>query len=205
MFYQPVGGVIAPQRLKELADAIADMESVEIRLTPEEGMYLINCNSKEAQKLLALTEDGANTEFETSVACAGRSICQVGVGDSQKLLRECVEAVRREQFEDGVLPKINISGCPSSCGAQQTGIMGFRGAVKQTENGPVPAFAIFLDGCGKQGNEILAEAGAVIAADRIPDFLVELGRRIAKEHKTYGSWVKTHRDQLLELVEKYSA
>ena len=41
------------------------MEDVEIRLSPDEGMYLINCTAKEAETLLALTDDGAETLFET--------------------------------------------------------------------------------------------------------------------------------------------
>ena len=57
------------------------MEDVEIRLSPDEGMYLINCTAKEAETLLALTDDGAETLFETSVACIGNHICQLGVRD----------------------------------------------------------------------------------------------------------------------------
>lgn len=112
------------------------MEQVEARITPEEGMHFINCTGEEAERLLAVTQDGANTLFETSVACIGNSICQVGVRDSQALLAECLEAVRKEKFADGVLPKIHISGCPSSCAAHQIGDIGFRGGVKKQQREP---------------------------------------------------------------------
>lgn len=204
VFYQPIGGMIAPEKCKELRDVLQDMQDVEIRLTPEEGMYIINCNSAEAQKILKVTADGARDLFETSVACVGNAICQVGVGDSQELLRACVEAVRKENFADGVLPQIHISGCPSSCSAHQTGSIGFRGAVKQTANGPVPAFAIFLDGCALQGQEAIAEAGKSIVVEEIPEFLVELGRMISAEQSTYAVWSGEHHDKLEALVEKYT-
>lgn len=204
VFYQPIGGVMDPEKFFELEEAIRDMDEVEIRLTPEEGMYIINCTSGEAQKLLAITEDGANTLFETSVACVGNAICQVGVRDSQEVLRQCVEAVRKENFADGVLPKIHISGCPSSCSAHQTGSIGFRGAVKQSPDGPLPACAIFLDGCAGQGKENISEAGKSMVLEDIPKFLVELGRMIAADHETYDTWSVKNHDKLEALIKKYT-
>lgn len=205
VFYQPVGGVIAPEKLSELQQLMKDMQEVEIRLTPEEGMYIINCTVDEARSLLAATEDGAKTLFETSVACIGNSICQVGARDSQEALKMCVEAVRKENFADGVLPKVHFSGCPSSCSAHQTGSIGFRGGVKQSADGPKPAFAVFTGGCARQGEEVIAEANKAIALEEIPQFLIELGRMVSAENTTYEKWVKTNRDALNELIDRYTA
>lgn len=205
VFYQPIGGVLSPEKAKELYNIISDMEDVEIRLTSEEGLYIINCNGDEAKKILEHTKDGANNLFETSVACIGSAVCQVGIGNSQALLRSCVDAVRRENFADGVLPRIHISGCPSSCGTHQIGEIGFRGAVKQTPDGPKPAFAIFIGGCAKQGKECIADTGKAITVEEIPLFLVELGRQIASENTTYENWIKKHSDLLNAFIEKYTA
>lgn len=205
VYYQPVGGVLTPAKLKELYDRIKDMEAVEIRLTAEEGLYVINCNAKEAEQILELTGDGANTLFETSVACIGNAVCQVGVGDSQSLLRACVEAVRKENFADGVLPKIHISGCPSSCGTHQIAGIGLRGAIKQTLDGPKPAFAIFVGGCERQGKEALAELGKSIAVEDIPKFFVELGKKVSSENTSYEQWAAKNQKSLDELIEKYTA
>lgn len=204
VFYQPLGGMLSPGKAAELYALIKDMPQVEIRLTPDEGLYIINCNASEAASALEATADSAATLFETSVACIGNSICQVGVGDSQALLRSCVEAVNKEHFADGVLPKIHISGCPSSCAAHQIGAIGFRGAVKQTPEGPKPAFAIFIDGNHLQGREVISEAGKAIAATDIPTFLVELGKMIAAENTTYDQWITANHEKLDALIEKYT-
>jgi len=82
---------------------------------PDETMYCINLTAEEAQAVLAVTEDGARDLFESSVACVGAATCQQGVRDSQSTLKMLVEAMRREGFSDGILPRIHISGCPSSC------------------------------------------------------------------------------------------
>lgn len=205
VFYQPIGGMLTPERLKEIYEMVKDMKCVELRVTPEEGVYFINCNAKEAQEILTATADGAGDLFETSVACVGNKTCQVGVGDSQGLLQLCVEAVRKENFADGVLPRIHISGCPSSCAAHQIGEIGFRGAVKQTEDGPKPAFAISVGGCALQGQEVIAEVGKAITVEEIPLFLVELGRMISDQGMVYATWIRENQDKLEQLIEKYTA
>ena len=205
VFYQPVGGQMVRGQFVSLWETIKDMDQVEIRLTPEEGMYIINCNAEEARKVLEATSDSALTLFETSVACIGATTCQVGLRDSQTALAACIAAVRPENFADGVLPRIHISGCPSSCGTHQIGAIGFRGAVKQTTNGPQPAFNIFLGGCAEAGKENLAPMGKSMLQADMPKFFVELGRMIAAENTTYDQWIIGHQDQLNELVAKYTA
>lgn len=207
VFYQPVGGSLEPAMASKLYEAVKDMQEVELRLTPQEGMYVINCNADEAGELLELTKDSAQTLFETSVACIGSAVCQVGLGDSQSLLKSCVEAVRKENFADGVLPRIYISGCPSSCGTHQIAPLGFRGAMKQTADGPKPAFAIFEGGNALQGSEALSETakGMAIEVTDIPKFLIELGKIVAADNTTYEEWIKTNHNILEELVAKYTA
>ncbi|MBO5055200.1 MAG: nitrite/sulfite reductase [Lachnospiraceae bacterium] len=205
VFYQPIGGALTPEKAGELYELIAPMEDTEIRLTPDEGLYIINCNAQEAELLLKATDDGAGNLFETSVACIGASVCQVGIGDSRSLLASCIDAVRKENFADGVLPKIHISGCPSSCGTHQIGAIGFRGGIRQTPDGPKPAFAIFEGGCSLQGQEIIADMGKSILAEEIPAFLIELGKMISAKNTVYEEWIKNHHSELEELIARYTA
>lgn len=205
VYYHPIAGEPSLESLRRILNAIEPMEEVELRVTPDSGIYIINLDGEEAKQMIELTNDGAENLFEQSTSCIGASICQVGVGDSPALLKQCVERVRKEKFKDGVLPKINISGCPSSCGAHQVGILGFRGAIKQTPNGPKKAFAIFVDGCQQRGKEKISEPGKIIEAEKIPDFFVELGKLVSKENTTYECWVKNHEKELYHLIDKYSA
>ena len=119
----------------------------EWRVGPDETMYCINLTAEEAQAVLAVTEDGARDLFESSVACVGAATCQQGVRDSQSTLKMLVEAMRREGFSDGILPRIHISGCPSSCGTHQIGTLGFRGGVKLVDKKPMPAYMLYAGGC----------------------------------------------------------
>lgn len=201
--YHPIGGSPKPEFFRKLYDAILPMEDVRARLSPDEGMYIINLTASEAEKILALTADSAENTFESSIACIGASICQVGARDSQSLLHACVERVRKENFADGVLPQIHISGCPSSCSAHQIAPLGFRGGVKQTPNGPKPAFAVFENGCEIQDEESFGEDLGVMLESEIPEFLAELGKEIASKNMTYEQFIKEQHDTFLEIVGKY--
>lgn len=203
--YHPIGGCPAPGKFRELYEVIKDMEAAELRIAPDETLYVINLTGKEAEQVQKATEDGAQTLFETSVSCIGASICQVGVQDSQKLLGKCLVAVREAGIADGALPVIHISGCPSSCGTHQTGEIGFHGGVKMIDKKPYPAFTLHVNGCDIQGQERMGESVGVMLAEKIPAFLVELGKKVAASGLSYSEWKKEHLEEVKELAEGYLA
>lgn len=201
--YHPLFGDMGPEKVAEIYETIKDMPEVEIRLAPDESLYVVNLTADEAQKVLEITDDGSKTLFETSVACVGAHLCQVGIGDSPHALKLCLDAVREQNFADGVLPKIYISGCPSSCSGHQIGTIAFRGGMKRTDQGPKPAFAMYQDGCEKQGEERFGKEIGVILVDDMPTFFVELGQTIQAANSTYSEWITDNQDKFLEIANKY--
>lgn len=202
--YHPIGGILPTGKPTELAALLRDMPAAECRVAPHETMYIINLTAAEAARILEATADGAQTLFETSVACIGASICQQGVRDSQGALQACVAAVREAGIPDGALPKICISGCPSSCGAHQAGAIGFQGCVKPVPGGkPAPAFRMFLNGSDAVGDTRFGEAAGVVLEEELPALLVELGRAAADCGLDWEGWHTAHSDQLQSILAKY--
>lgn len=201
--WHPIGGQPSPAALCAVSDAMAKMPGVELRLSPDETAYLVNLNGAETRIMLDLTHEGAQTLFETSVSCIGGTVCQVGTRDSQGLLRSCVAAVREAGLPDGALPQIHISGCPSSCGTHQTGAMGFRGASKLVDGQPRAAFTLFVGGDHRQGSETMGRELGVILEERIPAFLVEVGK--AASQKGFALWRETEPDALEAIAAGYLA
>ena len=152
-----------------------------------------------------ITPDSALSVFETSVSCIGASICQVGVRDSQALLRACVDAVRAAEIPDGALPQIHISGCPSSCGTHQIGEMGFRGAMKRVDGKPQSAFMLFLGGCDRQGEEAMGKELGTILETEIPAFVVELGKTVAESGMDFAAWNRANPDGVAQIAAPYTA
>ena len=187
--WHPLGGQPDPAVFCAVADAVAQMPGTEMRLAPDETAYLINLTGAEAARMLELTAgDTAQSLFETSVSCIGAATCQVGVRDSQALLAACVKAVREAQLPCGALPQIHISGCPSSCGTHQTGAIGFRGAAKVIDKKPHSAFTLYVNGDSRQGREAMGRELGVVLEERIPEFLVALGKTVAASGMDYASW-----------------
>lgn len=203
VIWHPIGGQPSPESLVALREAIWDMEGVELRLAPDETAYIINLTGGEAKKVLEVTKDSASTPFESSVSCIGASICQVGLRDSQALLRDCIHAVREAGIPGGALPQIHISGCLSSCGTHQTGAMGFRGIVKPVDGKPQPAFLLYINGNERQGEEAMGqEIGTLLETD-IPAFLVELGNEVAANGTDFVEWNRQNPNGIRQIAEKY--
>lgn len=201
--WHPIGGQPAPKTFIALRETIENMEDVELRLGPDETAYIINLTGSEVEKVLEVTKDSAATVFESSVSCIGASICQVGLRDSQVLLRDCIAAVRKAEIPDGALPQIHISGCVSSCGTHQTGAMGFRGIVKPVDGKPQPAFLLYINGKECQGEETMGqEVGTMLETD-IPGFLVELGKEVAASGMDFDQWKRQNPEGIKVMAEKY--
>ena len=201
--YHPVGGMVPAQKFEEIYEGIKNAAKAEVRVAPDETLYIINLNAQQAEKIHKITADGAKNLFETSVSCIGSTVCQIGLRDSQGLLASIVEAVEPYDFADGVLPRIHISGCPSSCGTHQIGKLGFRGASKSVNGKAEPAFAFYVNGQDTQGEERFGEEWGVMLATDIPKFFVELGTVISDEKVSYEQWYKKNMDTLKNIVEPY--
>lgn len=201
--YHPVGGMVPAQKFEEIYEGIKNAAKAEVRVAPDETLYIINLNAQQAEKIHKITADGAKNLFETSVSCIGSTVCQIGLRDSQGLLASIVEAVEPYHFADGVLPRIHISGCPSSCGTHQIGKLGFRGASKSVNGKAEPAFAFYVNGQDTQGEERFGEEWGVMLATDIPKFFVELGTVISDEKVSYEQWYKKNMDTLKNIVEPY--
>lgn len=200
--WHPIGGMPDREIFCRLCRAVQDMEAVEMRLSPDQTAYLINLTGAEAETVLSITTDSAESIFEMSVSCIGGSTCQTGPRDSQALLLSCVKAVREAGLSYDALPKIHISGCPSSCGTHQTGVMGFRGAGKLADGKPQPAFALYLGGNECQGFETMGKEIGTILQSEIPAFLVELGKMAEESGLGFDAWRKENPGAIEALAEK---
>lgn len=201
--WHPVGGLPSAGKLCRLCGLLSEIPDTEMRLSPDESVYIINLTGEEAKKVLALTNDSARSPFEASVSCIGAEICQIGLRDSQAVLRKCIKAVQEAGIPDRALPQIHISGCPSSCGTHQTGALGFRGAGKMINGRSQPAFLLYVNGNEEQGQEAFGHEAGTILQDDIPAFLVELGRTVADSGMDFAAWMAKDPEAVDKAAAKY--
>ncbi|MCF0154165.1 MAG: nitrite/sulfite reductase [Veillonella sp.] len=202
--YHPVGGDADRKALLAALDYVTGLEQVEGRLTPDEGIYFINLTADEARKVLELLPDAAETDFERSVSCVGKARCQIGMQDSAGLLKDVVAAVKEAGVDMNFVPRMHISGCPSSCGTHQVGPLGFQGSIKLVDKVPTPAFAVFEGGSEHYENAGFGMPIATVAASRIPDMMVELGKKLQAANATdFYAWKEANHEELVAFVKSY--
>lgn len=201
--YYPIGGTPDVSLFQKLYNTIKDMDAVSVRISPDEGIYIINLTMEEAKKVLDITKDSATNTFEHSTACIGAGVCQVGIGKSQIMLQKCVERVRKEDFPDGALPEIHISGCPSSCAAHQTALIGLRGGKKPSADGPQDAFTLYLNGSDLQGQETMGEEIGAMYTKDIPEFFVKLGKTVVEAGTDYETFYQKNPEKVKEIAKEF--
>ena len=203
MAYHPIGGIVPVKKFEEIYNIIKDIEDAEVRIAPDETLYIINLNASQAKEIAAITEDGAKNLFETSVSCIGSTVCQIGLRDSQGLLASIVATVEPYHFADGVLPRIHISGCTSSCGTHQIGEIGFHGSMKVIDKVAHSAFVLHINGSDLQGKEKMGEEVGIILEEDIPQFLVKLGQAVESEELDFSQWNLKHPEGIKEIAKEY--
>ena len=198
--YHPIGGTPDPATFLKLADAVADIKEAEIRLSPDETAYIVNLTGVEARKIINITAaDTATTTFEMASACIGAAICQAGVRDSQALIHNCVDAVRKAGIPDGALPPVHICGCPGSCSTPQLVDIGFRGSVRDKQS----AYILTINGKSVEGKEVFGQELGVLFEKDIPDFLVELCSAVAYTGLSYNEWLALNPEGVSKVAAKY--
>lgn len=202
--YHPIGGCIAYSDLQTLWETVKDISGTEFRLSPDGTIYIINLTAKEIPAVLSATQGGAENLFESSVSCIGVPICQHGLRCSQGLLNACIKRIKKENFKDGVLPRMHISGCPSSCGSHQTSSLGFVGHTKKIDGEMKPAFRLYAGGLQTDPGACLGKETAVLAEKVIPEFLAALGKRIQESNTIFSEWYPSHTEEFQKLAEEYA-
>lgn len=202
--YHPVGGDANVEKLVKALDYAVTLDAAEARLAPEEAIYFINLTADEARHIAELTDDSAENDFRRSVSCVGATVCQIGMQDSNGLLKSIFSHLESEGIDTHKLPQIHISGCPHSCGTHQIGEIGFHGAVKLVDKRPQPAFVLVDGGSEHMGSEQFGKMAGNIEAVRIPAFMADLANMLnAAEEPDFATWRINHKAEYMELIKSY--
>lgn len=204
VYLHPTGGQLKTEDLKMLIDELKAIPEVEIRLAMTEGLYIRNLNGDEAARILNITEPmGDDTLVKQSVACIGAPICQIGMGNSQKLLKDIIQYLNDKKYTADLLPRIQISGCPNSCGIHQVGAIGFTGKKKRVGETLTDCFTLYIGGSFHSKHPNIGEAYGEMPADKIPEFIYELGKALEEKNLKFTEYMEKYNSEMKELIKKY--
>jgi ferredoxin-nitrite reductase/sulfite reductase (ferredoxin) len=116
------------------------------------------------------------------VSCPGASTCQLGVTLSKNLAAVLEDALADLDDAGVRAARINLSGCPNSCGQHYIGTIGLHGAASKVGDKLVPHYVLLVGG-GDEGAHI--HHAALIA--RIP------ARKVAQAVRALAQWYVAER------------
>ncbi len=119
------------------------------------------------------------------VSCPGASTCMLGICLSKNMASELASALKTLATDPRIAnSRINVSGCPNSCGQHHIGTIGLHGAASNIGGKLIPHYVLFVGG-GDEGKTIYH--GTMVA--RIP------ARKAPETINALATWYQAERNE----------
>ena len=205
-------GNINSDKLGQLADFSSHFGDDVIRLSMRQNLHLRNIPTQYLGNVYnLLVRLGVDLDLplllNTVVACTGADTCRLGI-----CLSKGASAALRKELGKSDLPldklsdlRINISGCPNSCGQQIAADLGFYGKVGRNDR-MFPAYHV-VAGASMGAYPKLAELVGEISAFDLPKFTADVFRVYLEKQYKYSSFSEYVHEEgktdIAELAGKY--
>jgi len=146
-----LSGRLTDAQVYEVARIADEFGQSNVRTTNQQNLiipHIPTASVEQAAKALeaiGLTVQ-ASPFRRAAVACTGNEFCNLALTETKKLIFDIVEHLERT-VDIGEPIRINLNGCPNSCGQHHTGDIGLQGClVKQGKGVVVDGYDIALGG-----------------------------------------------------------
>ena len=198
------GGILKREDLNQITSFLQAIPEAQIRLSMEENMYIRNLTLAQAEKLLGLVKHlGQTTMFERSISCIGVPTCQIGIGETQKLLSNILTYFENQGMLENLLPSIHISGCLNSCTRHQVSDIGFCGKKKQVSQQAVEVYTLHIGGMTSEFDTHFAKEYGDLLTDTIPKFLYELALCIKEKQLNFKEYMELYQEEFKSILAVY--
>jgi sulfite reductase beta subunit-like hemoprotein len=194
-------GNLTGDQMRGLARIAADAGDGYLRFTMDQNVVLGSIRLRNlkrvhaALKTIDLAGAGAH-EIDDIITCPGAYSCNLALTKSMNLGAALAETVRNHPDMLVRKLKINISGCPNSCGQHWIADLGFYGNARKMEGKEVPYYQMLLGGAIESSG--VARFG--LAVQSIPaKFAPEAVRRILAHYVENRLEVETFRQYVLRI------
>ena len=207
-------GLFAWRQALKLVEVLAGYGENVLRFTRDQNLTLRNipeaCLGEIFQSVKDFSELLAAPKFFGScIACTGADTCKLGIC----LPRGALTAVTKKLLASGLNLdalgdfRLNISGCPNTCGAHMTADLGFYGQVGRKGQRMYPAYAIVAGArVGGEAPRLAIRLDTVNARD-LPEFVSNfLSLYLEKQacYPDFGGYLeKEGKDDIKRLCDRY--
>ncbi|HKE31916.1 MAG TPA: nitrite reductase [Candidatus Angelobacter sp.] len=174
-------GRITPEQMRaaaRLADCYGDGE---LRTTNTQNLILINVpGEKTHAAVTGLNAAGLHVEaspfWRGAVACTGAEFCKLAITETKSFTRWLVEELQEKLPEFDQQLRLNVTGCPNSCGQHRLADIGMEGKKIKVNGKMVDAYYFCLGGSVGEHAGFGRPIGYRCAAEETPDAIERLLR-----------------------------
>ena len=203
-----VAGRLTSDQMYAIADIAQECGSGDIRLTVMQSFYLINVpDDKVATALERLQAIDLPVEISAigrgMVACTGIEFCNLAVTETKARAQQMVELLDANvKWSDSEFFRINVNGCPNSCGQHWIADVGLQGATKKIDGELVEHFDVFLGGAMGDAARFNRRIKRLSHDEVVPaiEKLIGAYKGSKQDAESFAQWVERHSDDELEVL-----
>jgi sulfite reductase (ferredoxin) len=174
-----VRGRITPEQMHLAADLAERFGTGQLRATIMQNLLMVNI-PKDKTETVARELDSAGLPVAASsfrrgaISCTGTELCTLAISETKGFTRWLVDELeeRIPQFDQQL--KLNVTGCPNSCGQHWIADIGLEGKKIKQGKEVVDAFYFSLGGALGQHQRIARPVGYRCPATEVPDAIARL-------------------------------
>ena len=203
-----IAGRLRSEQLEEIADIADELASGEIRLTVMQSFAIINVPDANVPQVLARLEKiglpvEASAIKKGIVACTGIEFCNLAVTETKSRAGHMVALLDQSvQWKDSEFFRINVNGCPNSCGQHWIADVGLQGCTKTVDGVKAEHFDVFLGGA-LGDNARFNRRIKRLTAEEVPEAIAKLTSAFQggkQGSESFAQWVERHSDEELEVL-----
>lgn len=174
-------GRITPQQMRVAADLAERFGNGDLRTTNTQNLVIANVpREKTHNVVLALETAGlhvaASTFWRGAVACTGSEFCKLAITETKAFTRWLVEELEERLPEFDQQLKLNVTGCPNSCGQHRIADIGLEGKKIKSDGRIQDAYYFCLGGAVGEHAAFARPVGYRCTAHEVPDAIERLLR-----------------------------
>jgi len=174
-------GRVTGDQFKALAELAETFGTGDLRATVMQNLLLINIPNAKANELakelenIGLRVDGSNF-WRGTIACTGTEFCKLAITETKGFARWLVEDLEQRipGFDQQI--KLNVTGCPNSCGQHWIADVGIEGKKIKQDGKMVDAYYFCVGGAVGLHQKIARPVGYRCPATEVPEAMERLLR-----------------------------
>ncbi len=172
-------GRLNAEQLRQAAHLADRFANGEVRTTVMQNLLIANVRQQHANELareleaIKLRIEGSPF-WRGAIACTGTEFCKLAITETKSFTRWVVDELeeRLPAFDQQL--KLNVTGCPNSCGQHWIADLGLEGKKTKIDGKMVDAYYFCVGGAVGQSQAVARPVGYRCTASEVPDAIARL-------------------------------